>query len=67
VRHLDSNDAYSYGIGQIQSSTWQDFEEQSGLSGDPMSPTSTVPMMFWAVENGKLCGWICAKILGIVK
>lgn len=67
VKHMDSNDAYSYGIGQIQSSTWQMFEKKSGLSGDPMSPTSTVPMMLWAAENGYLSKWSCAKLLGIVK
>lgn len=67
VKHLDSNHAFSYGDGQVQSSTWQFFEKKSGLSGDPMSPTSTVPMMLWAVENGYLWKWSCAKILGIVQ
>lgn len=66
VKHLDSNHAYSYGVGQIQSSTWQMFKQQSGLSGDPMSPTNTVPMMLWAVEHGFLQRWSCAKLTGLI-
>lgn len=67
VKHLDSNNAYSYGILQIQSSTWADFEQQSGLSGDPMNPVDAVQMGLWAVEHGYLQRWSCAKLTGLLR
>ena len=65
VKHLDSNDRYSYGVGQIQSSTWEEFEAQSGITGTPMDSITAVQMMIWAVENGYLDKWSCARILRI--
>jgi hypothetical protein len=66
VKHLDDNGYYSYGVGQIQSSTWAEFEVHSGLLGSPMIALDAVPMMIWAVENGYLSEWSCAEILRIV-
>jgi hypothetical protein len=66
VKHLDSNDFYSYGVGQIQSSTWAQFESQSGLSGSPMWSPDAVRMMLWAVENGYLDKWSCASLTRLI-
>jgi hypothetical protein len=67
VKHLDSNDRYSYGVLQIQSSTWAQFEASSGIEGDPMNATTAVSVGLWAVENGYLSKWSCAKILDLVR
>jgi hypothetical protein len=67
VKRVDSNGYYSYGVGQIQSSTWQFFQNKSGLSGDPMNPTDAISMMLWAIENGYLSRWSCAEILRVVE
>lgn len=66
VKHLDSNNHYSYGVLQIQSSTWAEFEASSGIEGDPMNATTAISVGLWAVENGFLAKWSCAKILKII-
>jgi len=66
VKHLDSNHAFSYGVLQIQSSTWAEFSRQSGLSGDPMRSPDAVQMGLWAVEHGYLWRWSCAKLTGLI-
>lgn len=66
VKHLDSNHQYSYGVLQIQASTWAQFEQESGLTGNPMNPQEAVRMGIWAVEHGYLYKWSCAKILKVV-
>lgn len=66
VKHLDSNDRYSYGVLQIQSSTWAQFDASSGITGSPMDAVTALRMGLWAVENGYLSKWSCAKILKII-
>jgi hypothetical protein len=66
VKIVDSNGYYSYGVLQIQSSTWAQFEKQSGLSGDPMNSVDAVQMALWAVEHGYAWKWSCAKLTRIV-
>ena len=66
VKHLDSNDRYSYGVLQIQSSTWAEFEASSGIEGDPMNATTAISVGLWAVQNGYLSKWLCARILGLL-
>ncbi len=66
VKHLDSNDRYSYGVLQIQSSTWAEFEASSGIEGDPMNATTAIAVGLWAVENGQLDQWSCAQLTGLL-
>lgn len=66
IKDIDSNGFYSYGIGQIQSSTWANFEALSGIKGSPMNNDDTIKMMTWAFENGYLYKWSCAKLTGII-
>jgi hypothetical protein len=66
VKIVDSNGYYSYGVLQIQSSTWAQFKKQSGLSGDPMNSVDAVRMGLWAVEHGYAWKWSCAKLTLIV-
>jgi hypothetical protein len=66
VKHLDSNDRYSYGVLQIQSSTWAQFEASSGIEGDPMNATTAIDVGLWAVENGYLAKWSCARLTGLL-
>lgn len=67
VKHMDSNDRYSYGVLQIQSSTWALWSRASGIKGNPMNSVDAVSMGLWAVEHGLLQNWTCAKILKIIK
>jgi hypothetical protein len=66
VKIVDSNGYYSYGIAQIQSSTWADFVKESGMGGDPMIKADAVRMGLWAFEHGYLYKWSCATILGVI-
>jgi hypothetical protein len=66
VKIVDSNDYFSYGVLQIQSSTWAQFEHKSGLTGDPMNSVDAVQMGLWAVEHGYAWKWSCAKLTRIV-
>lgn len=66
VKIVDSNGYYSYGIAQIQSSTWAGFVKESGMGGDPMVKQDAVRMALWAFEHGYLYKWSCARILGVV-
>ena|ERR1700691_3795918 len=66
VKHIDDNGYYSYGVLQIQSSTWSQFEASSGIEGDPMNATTAISVGIWAVENGYLSKWSCAKILRMI-
>jgi hypothetical protein len=53
VKHPDSNDRYSYGVLQIQSTTWAQFEASSGIEGSPMNATTAISVGIWAIENGE--------------
>jgi hypothetical protein len=66
VKHLDDNDRYSYGVLQIQSSTLAQFEASSGITGSPMDSVTALQMGMWAVENGQLYQWSCARILNLI-
>jgi hypothetical protein len=63
VKHLDHNNYYSYGVLQIQSSTWAQFEASSGIEGNPMNATTAIDVGPWAVENGYLAKWSCARLV----
>jgi hypothetical protein len=67
VRHMDSNHRYSYGVAQIQQATWNEWSSESGINGDPMESTDAIRMSLWAVQNGKISNWSCAKNLHIIK
>ncbi len=67
IKKLDVNGLYSYGVLQIQSSTWNAWSEESGIKGSPMSIRNSIEMTDWAIENGYLHHWSCANILGLVK
>lgn len=64
---IDSNNLPSRGTLMFQDKTWASFSQESGITGDPMNPIDAVQMGLWAVENGKLKHWSCAKLLHIVK
>jgi hypothetical protein len=66
VKRLDSNDRYSCGAIQIQSSAWTQFEASSGIQGDPMDSLTALEMGSCAVENGYLDEWSCERILQII-
>jgi hypothetical protein len=66
VKIVDSNGYYSYGVAQIQSSTWAGFVKESGLGGDPMVKQDAVRMALWAFENGYLYKWSCARLTHII-
>jgi len=66
VKHLDSNHEFSYGVLQIQSSTWAQFEKGSGIIGSPMNPATAIDVGLWAVEHGYLSKWSCAKLTGLI-
>jgi hypothetical protein len=67
VQEIDSNGLMSRGILQFQDATWADFSKQSGITGDPMNKLEAVQMAIWAVENGLVGHWSCAKLVGIIK
>src|SRR3990167_5897596 len=57
VAKLDSNGKYSYGVLQIQWSTWNQWSKDSGITGEPMNKTNAVKMAKWAIENGQIKHW----------
>lgn len=67
----DSGDIYSDGIlryhrgpkNTMQSSTWQLFSEASGIQGSPIVPADAIRMTDWAISNGLISHWTCARIL----
>ena len=59
VKIVDSNGYYSYGILQIQSSTWNWWSEMAGIKGNPMIPQDAIKVANWAVANGYGPHWTC--------
>lgn len=57
VAKLDSNGKYSYGVLQIQWSTWNQWSKGSGIIGEPMNKVDAVKMAKWAIENGHIKHW----------
>ena len=67
VKTLDSNNRFSYGRGQIQKATWKRWSSESGVIGDPMNATDTVAQSLWALQNGKIGEWTCARLEKIIE
>jgi hypothetical protein len=67
VKVLDSNGFYSYGILQYQSSTWNAWSVESGIKGSPMNREDAVEMADWAIDNGLVNHWTCARLLDLAK
>lgn len=63
IKRIDSNNFYSYGILQYQKQTWDEWSKKSGIKGNPMNPDEAVIMADWALDNGLLSNWSCAKIM----
>jgi hypothetical protein len=62
---IDSNGKPSCGRAQFQD--WSTFwEPTSGIYGDPLNGNDAITMMLWALENGYIQRWSCAKILGVL-
>lgn len=62
---LDSNNKYSCGPAQFQD--WEWWESISGIHGDVNNESSSIRMMLWALENGYIARWSCAKIEHIIE
>ncbi len=65
VKIIDSNGYYSYGILQFQKATWDGWSEQSGIEGDPMVREDAIRMAEWAIKNGLLSHWSCARKINL--
>jgi hypothetical protein len=61
VDEIDSNGKMSYGILQFQD--WPNWERLSGLTGSPDNTDDAIAMAEWAIKNGYLKRWSCARIL----
>ena len=57
VKTLDINGKYSYGVLQFQMDTWNEWSEESGISGDPMNPIDAFKMGHWAISHGLINHW----------
>lgn len=64
---IDSNGKMSRGILQFQDAFWSDMSAASGITGSPDNSEDAVRMAEYAVENGYLNRWSCARILKIVR
>lgn len=64
VQIIDSNGLWSRGILQYQDGTWNWFSKMSGITGSPLIKEDAIRMTEWAIQNGYLKHWSCAKILG---
>ena len=62
IDRMDSNNKYSYGVLQIQADTWKDWSKKSGIKGSPRNADDAIEMASWAIKNGYLNRWSCAKI-----
>lgn len=63
---IDSNGKMSRGILQFQDGTWDEFSRLSGIVGSPTNATTAIAMADWAIDNGFLYRWSCAKIEKLV-
>jgi hypothetical protein len=64
VARPDSNGLESWGILQFNgTSTWNELSAKSGIRGSPMMPADAIRMADWAISNGYLKRWSCARIL----
>lgn len=67
VKNVDVNGYYSYGVLQFQSSTWNGWSATSGIIGSPMNVEDAMRMADWAIDNGYLGRWSCARKLGLLE
>jgi hypothetical protein len=64
ISRPNSNGLISWGILQFNgTSTWADFSKKSGISGSPLIPSDAIKITDWAISNGYLYRWTCARIL----
>ena len=62
---IDSNGKPSCGRGQFQD--WSTFwEPASGIYGNPLNGNDAITMMLWALENGYIQRWSCARITKLI-
>src|SRR5580658_1555987 len=64
INRIDTNGKMSYGILQFQD--WGEWEQVSGITGDPDNRADAIRMAEWAIENGMINHWTCATILKIL-
>jgi hypothetical protein len=62
IDKLDTNGKMSYGILQFQN--WSEWEQMSGIKGDPDNSDDAIRMAEWGIEHGMIDHWGCARILG---
>lgn len=67
VKVVDDNGFYSYGILQYQSSTWNQFEVESGKKGSPMNDDDAITTGLWALQHGYIAKWSCSKLTGLLR
>lgn len=65
VKHLDTNNKYSYGVLQIQSSTAKMWNKEAGTDLDPMRPQEAITLAIYAIEKGYGKHWTCWRTLGL--
>jgi len=61
IDHLDSDGKVSYGILQFQD--WEEWENISGIRGNPENSDDAIRMAEWGIEHGMIDHWGCAKVL----
>ena len=64
VNDMDANGKTSMGILQFQD--WKNWEKLSSLTGNPDDINDAIHMAEWAIMNGRVSAWSCARILGVV-
>lgn len=55
----DVDNLPAFGEGQFKKTTWEEWEKESGIVGDPMVRADTLKMMRWALLRGKGTEWGC--------
>jgi hypothetical protein len=74
ISRPDSNGRISDGILQfnrgpkdtLAGGTWEAFSKASGITGSPIIPADAIHMADWAISNGYIGHWTCARILHLV-
>lgn len=46
--------------------TWNEWSKESGITGTPDANDDAIRMAEWAIMNGDILAWTCARILGII-
>lgn len=63
LNRVDTNGKMSYGILQFQD--WDEWERTSGITGSPDNRADSIRMAEWAIQNGMINHWTCARVLKI--